>query len=273
MALLDLNFYSYILGMDCSAYVLLPGKRMYELTDRSSETFPVLYLLHGHGDDETAFIRKSVIEILAREHDLVVVMPNAHRSFYRNESNGFRYEDFFVHELPLHIKNYFRVSDKREDTFIAGLSMGGYGAFRLAMKYPEKYSAACSMSGAMSAPYGMIKKDPVDDFYYYFNQNVVRIYGDDTQERELWTLAESLNKNDSLKPRLLQTCGTSDVLYESNVEFAEYMEKQIQYSDFTFLESEGAHDWDFWNRSLRDVLNFLGFKTESKLETKTVQEV
>ena len=139
--------------------------------------------------------------------------------------------------------------------------MGGYGAFRLAMKYPERYSAACSMSGAMSAPYGMIKKDPVDDFIiisirmlYVFMEMIFK-------KRELWTLAESLNKNDSLKPRLLQTCGTSDVLYESNVEFAEYMEKHIQYSDFTFLESEGAHDWDFWNRSLRDVLNFLGFKT------------
>lgn len=175
MALLDVDFYSYYLGQDVSMSVLLP-ERMGCAPEPDSSRHKVLYLLHGHSDDHTAFIRKSDIEMMVRGLDLIVVMPQAHRGFYTNPVYGYRYEDFFAKELPVVAGNFFHASTRREDSFIAGISMGGYGALRLALRYPGLYSKAASLSGA-SDPYYAKKLCPGLFTVGDFARNIDNVFG------------------------------------------------------------------------------------------------
>ena len=108
----------------------------------------MLYLLHGLSDDDTIWLRRTSIERYVAPLGLAVVMPQVHRSFYTDEAHGNRYWTFLSEELPELVHHFFRLSRRREDTFVAGLSMGGYGALKWALREPERFAAAASMSAA-----------------------------------------------------------------------------------------------------------------------------
>ena len=110
----------------------------------------ILYLLHGLSDDASAWQRFSAIETYAAQYGLVVVMPSGGRSFYTDQPNGQKYFSYIVEELPRYLEDVFGIIPKRENTLIAGLSMGGYGAFKAAFFHPERYYAAASFSGTLS---------------------------------------------------------------------------------------------------------------------------
>ena len=110
---------------------------------------PVLYLLHGLSDDDTIWLRRTSIERYAAPLGLAVVMPQVARSFYTDEAHGNRYWTFLSEELPQLARSFFHLSDRREDTFVAGLSMGGYGALKWALHRPGRFAAAASLSGAL----------------------------------------------------------------------------------------------------------------------------
>jgi putative tributyrin esterase len=112
----------------------------------------VLYLLHGLSDDASAWQRYTSIETLAAAYGLVVVMPSAGRSFYTDQPNGQRYFTYLTGELPRYLADVFALKPRREDTYIAGNSMGGYGAFKAALLHPELYAAAASFSGVLAIP-------------------------------------------------------------------------------------------------------------------------
>ena len=107
----------------------------------------MLYLLHGLSDDHTAWLRYTSIERYATARGLAVVMPAVHRSFYADEAHGHAYWHFVSEELPAIVAAFFRLSERREDTFVAGLSMGGYGALKLGLHHPERFAAVASLSG------------------------------------------------------------------------------------------------------------------------------
>ena len=111
--------------------------------------FPLLYLLHGLSDDHTAWVRYTSIERYADAYGLAVVMPQVHRSFYTDQAHGGAFWTFLAEELPELVQRFFVVSARREDTFVAGLSMGGYGALRWALRRPGRFAAAASLSGAL----------------------------------------------------------------------------------------------------------------------------
>jgi S-formylglutathione hydrolase FrmB len=146
MALLQCNFCSSVLGQNTNMIVLLPERR-HVPRKREDKKYPVLYALHGHGQDHTNWQRDGYLEHLLKEEDVIVVMPHGGRSFYTNAKYGHEYFSFLTEELPIIIANYFPASTKRENTFIAGISMGGYGAMkarfcgpiyiRLSPHYPE----------------------------------------------------------------------------------------------------------------------------------------
>ena len=121
MAFLTCDFFSYHLGMDVQMNVLLPEKRQEEPKPAPDAKYKVLYLLHGHSDDHSAYIRKSLIEVLVRRYDLAVVMPDAHRSGYANMIHGHRYYDYMTEDVMMQAPNFFPISTKPEDTYIAGL--------------------------------------------------------------------------------------------------------------------------------------------------------
>jgi len=152
MALLTCHFFSEALGVSTAATVLLPESARGQIGMGGADVEgppPVLYLLHGLSDDETIWTRRTSIERYVAERGLAVVMPRGGRSMYADEVHGGGYWTFLTQELPRAVQQFFRVSDRREDTFVAGLSMGGYGAFKWALREPWRFAAAASLSGAL----------------------------------------------------------------------------------------------------------------------------
>lgn len=260
MALVHLNHYSYYLGMDIPMDVILPEKRGQEPRKHRNSRYPVLYLLHGHSDDNTCWIRKSNIELLIRDYNVIVVMPNGHRGFYTNGEQGQLYFDYFTKEIPVVVGNYFPVSDKREDTYIAGLSMGGYGALKLALSCPFIYGTAASMSGAVDAIEARRSAKSLitaPDF----SEHVKRVFGDGETYRgsnhDLRKLALDVIREGGPMPKIYQSCGRQDPLYESNFKFKDFMKKNWKAELYHYQESDGEHNWEFWNRELPCILKYM----------------
>ena len=156
MALVTFEFESQYLGNNHTVGVILPDKPR-NLTPQefygSGKKYKVLWLLHGTFGDYSDWIRKSMIELYACERDLIVVMPSAMNSNYANWPSfgmGFQMYDYIFEELMPLIYNWFPASDKREDNFVAGLSMGGRGTCVLALNHPEKFAGACVLSAVPS---------------------------------------------------------------------------------------------------------------------------
>jgi S-formylglutathione hydrolase FrmB len=209
---------------------------------------PVLYLLHGLSDDHTAWQRYTSVERYAAARGLAVVMPTADRSFYANEAHGHRYWDWVCDELPRLVGQFFRVSQSREDTFVAGLSMGGYGALKLALTHPERYAAAASLSGALDLV--AIAKNPDRD------EVMGRVF--DHQVRpsdDIFALLESAADI----PPLHVSCGTEDSLIASCRRFAEAA--TAAGADVTTDFRPGEHVWPLWDQVIQDVIAWLPVRT------------
>ena len=125
-----------------------------------SEDVPVLYLLHGLSDDDTIWSRRTSIERYVAPLGIAVVMPQVHQSFYSDEVHGLPFWTFLTEELPALVHGFFRTSTRREDTFVAGLSMGGYGAMKWALREPHRFAAAASLSGALALSHPSDRADP-----------------------------------------------------------------------------------------------------------------
>ena len=154
MALLTINFESQYLHNNHEVCVILPNKPRKETPEefyRSQQRYPVLWLLHGTYGDQTDWLRKSNIELYAEEKNLAVVMPPALNSNYSNWEDtmlGYSMYDYLTEELMPLIYGWLPVSDRREDNFIAGLSMGGRGTIKYAVNHPERFAAAAVLSAA-----------------------------------------------------------------------------------------------------------------------------
>lgn len=266
MALIQMDFFSYYLGMDTPMTVLLPEKRGCKPELNPDKKYPVLYLLHGHADDNTAWIRKSNIEMLTRDYGVIVVMPTAHRSFYSNSKHGHAYFDYLTKELPVVVANLFPASTKREDTYIAGLSMGGYGALKLAMACPEIYGHAGSMSGA-SDSYSAMRHVSGMFTVSDFTENINNVFGSEEEfygsENDLYFLSRQLeSRTDVPQPQLYMCCGTEDPLWPVYCEIKEHLQNRTGL-EITYDERKGSHNWNFWNEELPLILQFFGLIPEA----------
>lgn len=238
MALINCDFESAVLGLKTSVRVIFPAE------NKNARDVPALYLLHGFTDDETVWCRYSSIERYCRRLNLTVVMPTVHRSFYQNTCDGRLYFDFVKDELPDMIERMLPVSGRREDRFAAGLSMGGYGAFKLGFSEPYKYSCVASLSGAVDIEKVAENSSVMPEADTVFGKEI-------KPEADLYYLA---NKAASLgkMPAVFQCCGTEDFLYKNNMGFSEFI-KDIC-SDYTYEEGKGNHNWDFWDEYIKKVL-------------------
>jgi S-formylglutathione hydrolase FrmB len=251
MALIDCKFYSEVLGMSSSMLVILPQGTATQIgmvgqSGSQSNGFRTLFLLHGLSDDETIWMRRTSIERYVAPLGLAVVMPNAHRSYYTNMAHGLRYWDFVSDELPRIARSFFPLSSRREDTYVAGLSMGGYGALKLALSRPEQFSHAAALSAVTSVPTpGM---DP-QTFDWVFGSRKRA----ESAECNLFRMAEAVAP--SARPRLYQACGTEDFLYEQNVRLQGHL-RQLGY-DLTYEEGPGGHDWSYWDQIIKRALDWM----------------
>lgn len=245
MSFITVNFMSHVLGMRCGANVILPQSSPEKTIKKPYKT---LYLLHGLSDDHTAWTRWTSIERYAENYNIAVVMPCVHRSFYTDMA-GYNYFEFVSAELISIMEEMFPLSNKREDRYAAGLSMGGYGAIKLGLSCPEKFSVAASLSGALDVR-EVIKRPEGMQVAYLFDTS-----GEGWQKNDLFILAEKLNKSNLPKPRLYIWCGTEDFLYKDNVKFRNYIEK----TDFEvkYEESPGDHSWGYWDSKIQTVLKFI----------------
>src|SRR5690349_7712720 len=128
MILNEVHFFSEVLTLQSTMYVLLPQRTLDEIKNKRKPTYRTLYLLHGHSDDHTAWQRWTSIERYVEGLNLVLVMPAVNLSFYTDMAHGSKYWQFISDEVPAVARELYSLSFKREDNFVAGLSMGGYGA-------------------------------------------------------------------------------------------------------------------------------------------------
>lgn len=231
---------SNVLNQEMGVNVILPDVDV--ATIQGHPKFPVLYLLHGYSDNCHAWIRKTSIERFACDRGIAVVMPEGYKTFYINDKNGAPYFDFLSQELPRALEWYLPIADTAADRYVAGLSMGGYGSFKWAFTCPDQFAAAASLSGALDIARVAAEYLPPE-------HAEVAAYGG---QNDLFSLATQ----PAVKQLpLYQTCGTEDFLYEDNIRFRDFAKEEGL--TLTYHEEPGAHDWDYWNRNIERVLDWI----------------
>ena len=263
MALMHLNFNSRCLSGSTDVNIILP-----DLTQDTApkefyvrgKKYPVLWLLHGSFGDYTDWVRKTNIEVYAAEKELIVVMPSAHNTDYANWAGfgtGYLMYDYLTEELMPLVYAWFPASDKREDNFIAGLSMGGRGAIMYAYAHPEKFAAMYSMS---CVPQDMrlaaAKANDAEGLVAERTRNRLENAGGLAaylvSPQNTWDrTAEIAGRTDM--PKLYFACGTADFMYQDFLKFRAYAQKLGLNAQFT--EAEGyAHEWRVWEKCIQDAL-------------------
>ncbi|TFE01816.1 alpha/beta hydrolase family protein [Jeotgalibacillus sp. R-1-5s-1] len=258
MALITCRFYSDVLGMTTTMTVILPQKTHNQIGMKSdakeSERHPVLYLLHGLSDDDSIWTRRTSIERYVSEMGIAVVMPQVQRSFYTDMHYGMKYWTFISEELPAIARSLFPLSAKREENFVAGLSMGGYGAFKLALRKPEQFAAAASLSGVLDIN---VYKDRANSFGINDYQLIFGEKGPRNTNDDLIHLLKQADANQL--PVLYQCCGTADPLFDGNQTFSTLLQEKN--AAHYYEENEGeSHSWDYWDKKIQDVLKWLPLK-------------
>lgn len=257
MILTEVKFRSETLGLGCSMNVIVPQRTFKDAQTSASPKYRTLYLLHGYSDDHTAWQRWTSIERYAEQYNLAVVMPAVNLSFYTDMANGGKYWQFISEEVPAVARDLFPLSTDRADNFVAGLSMGGYGAFKLALSHPERFAAAASLSGVVNLP-EVLKPNPADPNNEDWQKHMHRVFGDFStvpgSENDLFALAEKVAKG-SVKPKLHQCCGTEDFLYQNNLSFRDHA--RTLPLDLTYEEGPGEHNWAYWDAMIQKVLAWL----------------
>ena len=254
MAHLRIDFFSDSLALSTSMTVLLPQRTSTQIGMTGARTEappPVLYLLHGLSDDDTIWLRRTSVERYVAPLGLAVVMPQVHRSFYADEHYGRAYWTFLSEELPELVASWFQASGRREDTFVAGLSMGGYGALKWALRRPDRFAAAASLSGAVDiAGLRTSRIRPEDPRMFERTHGGVDPAG--TQD-DLFTLVAAADR--STLPALYICCGEQDELVDDNRRLVDACSAASVPVTSSF--GPGAHDWAYWDATIQDVLGWL----------------
>lgn len=254
MALLEIGAYSNVLEMEVSFNVLLPQatkKTVGTATRGVIEDIPVLYLLHGMGQNHSIWLRKSSIERYASHHEIAVVMPSTDLGFYTDTTYDMKYWQYISEELPKIVHEFFpQITYKREKTFAAGLSMGGYGAVKLGLLKPDNFAAVASLSGAVyfndienflavrDAAYWEGVLGPFDQFM--------------TSKNNPSQMLKDFIASGKMSPRFFLACGTEDGLHPAS----QYMAHKMRQAEMpvTFEDGPGQHDWVFWDQWIQRVL-------------------
>ena len=253
------NFYSEILKMCVDVSVLLPDqdrKRQFTKKTYIPVKYQTLYLLHGFSGDYMSYLRTSNIELYADEHQIMVVMPSVYNSAYTNMKYGLDYFTYVSEELIDFIQRTFPSSGKREDNFVAGMSMGGYGAYKLGLSCPNKFCAIGGVAGSYHAEYRYQGKVTT------VSTLCEGLYGDPPQiipeKHDIFTILRNLKEQGKEIPRLYTCCGTEDRRYQDSVDlkkFANSLRIELEFED-----GPGKHDAAFFEKSIVKILNWMNLK-------------
>jgi len=269
MAVLKMNILSKYLGMPTNITICLPTFAHRDVLNRKTDfyvtgmKFQTLYLLHGGAGDDSDYVNFTNITRYADEHRIAVVMPCNYNRFYTDDPNGPRYWKYISDELPQICQTLFPLSDKREDNFVAGLSMGGHGAMKMGIMKGEKFAAALCMSGASIHP-DKIKEFPgpraridADD------PDVPRIrletiFGDLDRFKgsihDVYHYAALNVKQGKKLPKFYLTVGDQDFAREHIDDAYQYL-TGLGYDTFYELVPGYGHEWPFWDLTLKKALD------------------
>ena len=253
----NLSMTSEILKSDRKYAIYLPPD--YETSQRS---YPVLYLLHGGGDDQTGWIQFGEVLHIAdkaikegKVTPMIIVMPDANagvKGYFNNIKDEWHYEDFFFEELIPHVEKMYRIKSEKRYRAIAGLSMGGGGTFMYALHHPEMFSSACPLSASTGElSLDEFKEEHAEDIEGLAEAVIKEYY----EYHNALSLIENTSKEQIDSVRWFIDCGDDDFLYEGNslVHIA-MRKKEIPHE---FRIRDGAHTWTYWRESLPDVLEFI----------------
>lgn len=253
----NLSMESKILKMERKYAIYLPPD--YESSERS---YPVLYLLHGMGDDQTGWVQfgevlhitdKAIKE--GKATAMIIVMPDANTEVkgYANLPDGnWNYEDFFFEELMPFVEKTYRIKSEKRYRAISGLSMGGGGTFTYALRHPELFSAACPLSASCGPLSIEEAKKRLKRSERNFTDVQVQSYFERQNVLELIKILPEKQKN---AVRWYIDCGDDDFLFEGNsLAHIAMRKKGIKHE---FRIRDGAHNWTYWRESLPEVLEFV----------------
>jgi S-formylglutathione hydrolase FrmB len=239
MALIHAHFWSNALAKQTAFYALVP--------DHGRGPFPVFYLLHGLSDDHTIWLRRTRLDCYVNEMPLIVVMPDGYRSYYADHVEGPAYGKYMVEDVIGFAERTLPAIGKRSGRCIGGLSMGGYGALRLALAHPDLFVSANSHSGACyrSRMTGLLE-----------DHELRRIFGraKPRPDHDLEALALKIKRTGTTFPKLRIDCGTEDFLFQQNREFHAFLEKRRIAHEYA--EFPGSHEWGYWDLHIREALSF-----------------
>jgi len=254
----ELTLTSKILNMERKYAVYLPPG--YETSQRS---YPVLYLLHGGGDDQTGWVQFGEVQHIAdkaiqegKATAMIIVMPDANtgkRGYFNDVNNEWRYEDFFFEELMPAVEKKYRIKSEKRFRAIAGLSMGGGGTFFYAMHRPELFSSACPLSASLRNP-------TFEEFKQGLQTNKVEVKNESTLQPyyDRHNALQQIALNDIEKIKSVKwffDCGDDDFLFEGNSLVHIAMKKKEIPHEFRIRD--GGHTWSYWRTSLPEVLGFV----------------
>lgn len=244
MTIVDASFFSKNLERKISYSAIIPQK------NRTKQPFKTLYLLHGYSGDRRDWFYAGNIESLAETYNIAVILPTGENSYYVNHPNGMNYGQYIGQELIEETRSLFPLSTYREETWIGGLSMGGYGALRNGLYYHETFGKIVALSSRI-----ITKTGHEEDFLYPERIMDVLVGHSDLQaipdDIDLYMLAK---KKVDL-PALYMACGTIDFLYEDNIAFHQELDRL--HIEHRYVEDEGDHNWSFWNQHIVPALNWL----------------
>ncbi|MGW8024234.1 alpha/beta hydrolase [Staphylococcus xylosus] len=249
MALLTINYKSKTIGMNHPFIAILPEDVSYFNTETEPKQLKTMLLLHGLSSDETSYMRYTSIERYANDHQIAVIMPNADHSGYSNMKFGHKYFDYVLEVLD-YAHQILPLSQKREDNFIAGHSMGGYGTIKYALAQGHRFVKACPLSSVFNA------QSFIDIDWNDFSGQAIAGVDKMTQGTELdpYYLVDKAIAESKVIPELLIMCGTEDQLYEDNKQFIAYLDKQNV--PYQFEDGPGKHDYAYWDKAVKRAIEW-----------------
>ena len=247
MPFLEFNYRSDAMNKLVNVNVILPAD--------ASKPYKTVFLLHGLGGDQTAWMRETSIERYAKDYNIAVVMPNVDRSWYTDTAYGANYFTYVAKELPRVCRSYFKnMSDKREDTFVAGLSMGGYGAVKIALLCHDTFGGC----GALSATLDIILRDklhPVNQKKGIFGFDIESYEDIRGTDHDLFSLIKKKHSEGIKMPKMYLWCGDDDPNFDPYERYHALLnELDIEH---LYEHSEGDHSWKWWDLHIQDALKYL----------------
>ncbi len=261
MAFIQMNIFSNALMRTVPVNMILPVDKLLPpgVPERGNKPYKTLYLLHGVFGNYTDWVCGTRIQRFAEEHDLAVVMPSGDNAFYVDRpAAGNFYGEFIGKELVELTRKMFPLSHEREDTFIGGLSMGGYGAMRNGLKYSDTFGSIVCLSGALHVE-EMASRTGEGEFFLGSKSFAEACFGDLSKllgsDKDPKALIEKLKADGSPLPRIYMACGTEDELLPVNRDMVKFLKKHGV--EHKYVEGPGGHDWDFWDTYIKKAIEWL----------------